>query len=129
MTEFGPYQPQHTERSRLPYEDPSSYGRRLFHADAPSEYASSVRHERQTSVKISPTTHTAHTALTRRSDALSNGLKDRDALDMMGHREYVEAMTSAWDPDTVQVDLLDRRRSAAGAGQSTSRSEPEVSLC
>ncbi len=51
-----------------------------------------MRHERRISVKISPTTHaahTAHTALTRRSEALSNGLKDRNALDMMGHRNRI----------------------------------------
>ncbi len=48
---------------------------------------------------------------------------------MMGHREDVAVTATTWDRSTAQGDLLDRPGSTAGAGQSTSRFEPEVSLC
>lgn len=54
--------------------------------------SSNVRHVRPISIKTSPVTHVApimHTRQTFRSAALFSRLKDRDALDMVGHRKGV----------------------------------------
>ncbi len=86
----------------------SPYHRPPTH-DGPSKTQPSVRHVRQKCVKISPVTHVTpitHTRRNARSAALFGRLKDRHALDMVGHWKHVN-----------RKQVKENRRSATRATQ------------
>lgn len=96
--------------------------------DDSSDIADGVRQTCVTSVKIppiTPTAHTMHTALTCRSEALCDRFKDRDALDMMGHRHHVEAAPSLQHAYALQ-DRARPQQPAASANLHLTRREAPV---